>query len=160
MSALPWPVDKTDLLRQLWAEGKSCYAIGIQLGISRNAVMGKVRRLDLERRREQPKPYTPRQKPAKRAHRATGNHQGIRIVPKPTLPSLTRLKPLRLPLIEPISGGVTILEATGCKYATGQDDKHRHIFCNADTAPNSSWCPFHFEIVHRKADLVPVRRAA
>jgi GcrA cell cycle regulator len=43
-----WTVEQIDLLKKLWAEGKTAAAIAAQLGdLSRSAVLGKVHRLRL-----------------------------------------------------------------------------------------------------------------
>lgn len=54
-----WSLDRERLLRQLWDGGHSASQIALQLGgVSRNAVIGKARRLNLN-----PKPAS-RQQPA------------------------------------------------------------------------------------------------
>ena len=53
MSAGPgdlWPARRIEELRGLWAEGRSTAAIAAVLGVSKNAVIGKVWRLKLEPR--------------------------------------------------------------------------------------------------------------
>jgi hypothetical protein len=51
MPASPeWPAERTERLRTLWDEGMPITAIGVILHVSRNAVVGKVGRLDLPRR--------------------------------------------------------------------------------------------------------------
>lgn len=44
---MSWNDEKIELLKKLWAEGLSASAIELQLGKSRNAVIGKVHRLGL-----------------------------------------------------------------------------------------------------------------
>lgn len=47
-----WTVERIETLTQLWSEGHSCTEVArLMGGISRNAVIGKVRRLDLPKRR-------------------------------------------------------------------------------------------------------------
>ncbi len=43
----PWPIEREERLRHLWAEGYSSGAIGLDLGYSRNAICGKIHRLKL-----------------------------------------------------------------------------------------------------------------
>lgn len=45
-----WPAELTEQLRKLWPTGKSTAAIGRVLGVSKNAIVSKSRRLGLEAR--------------------------------------------------------------------------------------------------------------
>ena len=45
-----WTDDRIDQLRKLWDQGLSASAIGRQLGVSKNAVVGKAHRLKLPAR--------------------------------------------------------------------------------------------------------------
>ncbi len=45
-----WPQEKDDLLRSLWARGDSSSVIGRAMGITKNAVVGRARRLRLPSR--------------------------------------------------------------------------------------------------------------
>ena len=45
-----WSDDLTQKLRELWTQGFSTNEIGRRLGVSKNAVIGKDRRINLERR--------------------------------------------------------------------------------------------------------------
>jgi GcrA cell cycle regulator len=47
---LVWDKSKLDQLGQLWTEGLSISKIGIELGVSRNAIAGKAHRLGLPKR--------------------------------------------------------------------------------------------------------------
>ena len=45
-----WTEERNAELKELWVQGLSAWQIGLVLGISRNAVMGKVYRMKLEKR--------------------------------------------------------------------------------------------------------------
>ena len=47
-----WTTERVQELTKLWATGLSASEIGRRLGITKNAVVGKVRRLDLAMRRQ------------------------------------------------------------------------------------------------------------
>ncbi|MFC6216911.1 GcrA family cell cycle regulator, partial [Fodinicurvata halophila] len=47
---MTWTAERIDELSRLWSEGQSASAIGKQLGISKNAVVGKAHRLKLPSR--------------------------------------------------------------------------------------------------------------
>ena len=55
-----WTAERVEELTKLWATGLSASEIGRCLGITKNAVVGKVRRLDLAMRRA---PAPPKRKP-------------------------------------------------------------------------------------------------
>ena len=55
-----WTTERVEELTRLWATGLSASEIGRKLGITKNAVVGKVRRLDLAMRRA---PALPKRKP-------------------------------------------------------------------------------------------------
>jgi len=44
---VPWSPQQVELLRRFWADGEPASQIGRRLGMSKNAVLGKVRRLNL-----------------------------------------------------------------------------------------------------------------
>jgi GcrA cell cycle regulator len=56
-TAFEWNAERVEELTKLWATGLSASEIGRKLGITKNAVVGKVRRLDLAMRRQ---PTTPK----------------------------------------------------------------------------------------------------
>jgi GcrA cell cycle regulator len=47
---IPWSDDRILLLRSLWREGYSTTEIGCPLNVSKNAIVGKAHRLDLDSR--------------------------------------------------------------------------------------------------------------
>lgn len=54
--AAVWPEDRSEKLRVLWDKGSSASEIARELGVTRNSVIGKVRRLELSYRREPMRP--------------------------------------------------------------------------------------------------------
>ena len=47
VASIDWTPTVIGTLRSLWAEGISTAAIGVRMGISKNAVVGKAHRLNL-----------------------------------------------------------------------------------------------------------------
>ena len=47
---IDWTPERTDLLKSLWNEGLPTSQIGVRLGVSKNAVVGKAHRLGLPKR--------------------------------------------------------------------------------------------------------------
>lgn len=54
-----WTRERVVELTKFWASGLSASEIGRRMGITKNAVVGKVRRLDLAMRRQPPPPKRP-----------------------------------------------------------------------------------------------------
>ena len=59
---MPWTEDRVDTLKKLWADGLSASQIAgkLGMGVTRNAVIGKVHRLNLAGRVNTPRSQTPR----------------------------------------------------------------------------------------------------
>ena len=54
---MSWTDDRVETLKRMWSEGQSASAIAKELGgVTRNAVIGKVHRLGLSNRNDEPEP--------------------------------------------------------------------------------------------------------
>lgn len=106
---MDWTEETIARLRQLWAEGHSTAEIGRRMGISKNAVVGKAHRLQLEarpspirrdgaavRRPPTPRPLAP---PAAEGPRERPASPPLRAVPAPR--STVRTMPCCWPIGEP-----------------------------------------------------------
>jgi GcrA cell cycle regulator len=51
MKAAVWTDERIERLRRLWASGMSTREIGVELGVTKDAVIGAAHRLELEKRR-------------------------------------------------------------------------------------------------------------
>jgi GcrA cell cycle regulator len=48
---MPWTDERVELLKKLWTDGLSCAQVATQMGgLTRNAVIGKIHRLKLDKR--------------------------------------------------------------------------------------------------------------
>lgn len=63
---MTWTTEKIKQLKKLWSKGKSTVEIGRELGISKNAVVGKVHRLELNARPSPIKKSTTTKTPKKK----------------------------------------------------------------------------------------------
>jgi GcrA cell cycle regulator len=144
---MPQPTDWTEarvkILKALWADGLTGAQIGKKFGKSRSAILGKIHRLGLMRKKRPPPPPQP-PKPAAVAP-ARRNTQAItlapRIVPRPrvvvsTAPPLVGMR--MVPLLE--------LEANWCRWPEDGDPQVKGIgflFCGADRQGTGPYCPHH-----------------
>lgn len=49
---MEWPHGKSEALRRMWLDGSTSGQIALALGVTRNAVLGRIRRMGLMGRRE------------------------------------------------------------------------------------------------------------
>lgn len=124
-----WPQEQTDLLTELWSRGHTATQIAeIIPGKTRNAVIGKVRRLKLPFRvtipaNRKPKTVRPREP---------------RLVTMPELPPPTPKpeppKPPYVPFME--------ADSKTCRSIEGHDGDFA-LFCSNPKIPEESYCVYH-----------------
>src|SRR5262245_45804084 len=137
-ASTPWDEFKVEELKRLWADGCSARDIAKQLGdgIGRCAVLGKVNRLGLERRKEA-RPYKPR---------AVTIPRGRPILRRPVfkkdkpvldglIPEPIAAKPRRLQLLQ--------LAEHHCRWPIGDPRTQRFYFCAANRELGVPYCPYH-----------------
>lgn len=134
---MEWTTYAIAKLRQHWADGFSSTQIGLRLGCSKNAVVGKVHRLGLE----------PRQSPIirdvarKRAPRVARPREY-------KLPQLPSLKPVfsQARICAPVSPQIPHVipraaKGDSCRMPLWGDEPPTHKYCGAQAAwMGCSWC--------------------
>jgi len=120
---MSWSADTDAVLRAEWAAGTTTLQIAILLGVTKNAVVGRVNRLRL----------TPRENPV---HRADPLRTRLPRPPAATTPPV------------PAPRAAT----TGCCRYPLWPHRARPpqpaLFCDAPSLPGRSWCARHFDVVH------------
>ncbi len=158
---MSWTEERIQELARLWQAGMSASEIGKQLGVSKNAVVGKAHRLKLPSR---PSPIkqsdkgTP-QKPASPAEAATSTAAStpVRTAPAQQAPS-EAARSRRKPAVQKSRNGTTTrvngtsiraqVEArggggTGCLWPIGDPNDPDFHFCGAAPAPGKPYCAEH-----------------
>lgn len=125
-----WSKEDTATLKTMWTEKHPARAIADALGKSRNAIIGKARRLKLE---------------ARRSVRPRGSYKAVQ-----KLTAATNLRPFlsRPALTQPSpTEGVSILDARHdqCKAVIGTSDGPHGlaVMCGKPTVWGTSWCEYH-----------------
>ncbi len=146
----PWTADEDARLADMLARGLSATQVGIALHRSRNAVIGRVHRLEhagvtLTRSRGPLKPpgtrkYTPRTVRNPRPQ-PIAKPQGQAVKSILSLAEVSAAPVIKEPPPPPNTKPVSILKVTGCRYALTDDKPHR--FCNAPMKKGSSYCEHH-----------------
>ena len=166
---LSWTDDRVELLKKLWTEGLSASQIAGRLGsgVTRNAVIGKVHRLNLSGRAQQPRATQPR---APRKQREPSLAGGGRTNGTPSMPTAGAhaLKPMlraeaqprqaALPEPSPVrlvdlakGGRITILHLSDktCKWPIGDPGTEEFCFCGHGPRNGSPYCEYHARLAYQ-----------
>ena len=121
-----WSTDQEDRLRALVLDGLTATRIGAEIGVTRNAVIGKIDRLGLRLLGglgRQPGPQKPRKSRAR----------------KPKVTTAVILAP-------PPDGGIDILALAAGVCRWPQDTIEGVRYCGGETYPRHVYCPDHHRL--------------
>jgi len=171
MTTAQWSDDRVERLKRLWAEGLSASQIAAQLGgVSRNAVIGKVHRLNLPGRAKAGGSSTaarPAKRPAQTQRPATFQNRPAAATTTRTVTraaGATMLKEeiqveayeeveVRRPLnvVVPISRRLALTELTErtCKWPIGDPMKDDFHFCGCEIADSAPYCTYHAKLAYQ-----------
>ncbi len=136
-----WTPETTELLKQLWTEGRSAAQIALEIpGATRNGVIGKKHRLGLESRKQPPSQNPVRIKSKKERNMSVFKPLPV-FTPQPEAP-----KGDLIPFMKS--------NAKTCRSVEGYEDSpkgHRlAMFCPNPKDIESSFCAYHQNIYYRK----------
>lgn len=144
-----WSPDQVAELTRLWGEGLTGGEIGKRLGISKNAVVGKVHRLHLPSRPSPIKRYGQRLGTATYAARPVKPHPKNRAAPKPSAPIMptARAAGPSAPLAEsrPTLDGSSRARCVWPLWPSGDlPPRDQRFFCGAKITPGETpYCAPH-----------------
>lgn len=151
---MSWTDERVELLKKLWAEGLSASQIAAELGgVTRNAVIGKVHRLNLSGRAKSanssPRPRKPRAPGGARRHVTVGN---TALKAQPRAHPVARRAAIADPdVVVPISLRASILSLTEttCKWPHGDPGTEGFNFCGHRSKEGSPYCDYHSRIAYQ-----------
>jgi GcrA cell cycle regulator len=127
-----WTTDDKALVEKLWREGHTSTKIAAMIGITRNSVIGKIRRMGLQGLQGSDEPAHPKSEPSVILN-------APRIVPaiKHTRRKLRRQLPNHCP--------ISVLKLTDqrCHFPVTPDHTRYHLFCGAPSREKSPYCSHH-----------------
>ena len=168
-----WTDERVEKLKKLWSEGLSASQIAAQLGgVSRNAVIGKVHRLNLPGRAKAggtqtaARPKRPAQATPRPSNFAARPVAAVRPVARPAGNTIakeeidadfeTQVETLPVPtsgngVVVPMSRRLELTQLTErtCKWPIGDplnDDFH---FCGNESPDNSPYCTYHQRLAYQ-----------
>ncbi|CAH0339342.1 GcrA family cell cycle regulator [Rhizobium sp. CECT 9324] len=165
-----WTDERVERLKRLWAEGLSASQIAAQLGgVSRNAVIGKVHRLNLPGRakaggstsatRAAKRPAPATQRPAafqgrtatttRTVTRAAGGNMLKEEVEVDIFEEVEVSRPSNV--VVPISRRLALTELTErtCKWPIGDPMKDDFHFCGCEINDASPYCGYHAKMAYQ-----------
>lgn len=175
-----WDEETIRLLRDLWMQGLSTAEIGRRLGVSKNAIVGKAHRLDLDARpspirRDGAKPAADRPTPHLRTAGptlpplASANVQVIAPPPPSSPPPSSNVQPLRpvpvpgarpaaaapitAPAPRPVMPSTPIQarrSAPSCCWPIGEPGTKAFRFCDDASVPSKPYCEEHAKMAYVK----------
>lgn len=154
-----WTDEAIETLKRMWLDGEPSPAIARAMGVSRNSIVGKLRRLKLKRQQ-------PEIKAIERSKRQVGGAAALkrameakpmeepkprRVIKAPTTPNKTRLEPM--PAHEPgllVAGSSprvwTTRKRGECAYPVDGDGAETRSCCLP--ADGSGYCTDHWAFMH------------
>lgn len=127
-----WSREKVDRLRHFVSQPLTAGEIGVQLGISRSAVIGKASRLGLTLAFARLDPHWPRPKPE------ANQRSKPKSAEPPSAPATVVVSPVH----------ILDLARQHCRYPLWADQEQpTFMFCGAQTIDSSSWCATHLKRV-------------
>ena len=145
--ALTWTDERVETLKSHYEAGLSCREIAADIGVSRNAVIGKLTRLNLTRRNsDEPRP--PRRK------RAT-KELALKPTPRQQYEMLAKVYAKPQPMIpdEPIDVAhhCSLLELGDkrCRWPIGTPGADDFCFCGNAPFKGLPYCPGHSRLAYR-----------
>lgn len=153
MDSWTWTAENVQLLRTEWAAGKSSGVIAASLGITRNAVIGKISRLHLARRTTLDTRTCGRPRKS-RAGVPVLRRKPAKARPNPFGGRSYTIKYPKAPVAPPDGPGATLQNRTGCCFPI--NDGNPYLFCDA-TTENGSYCEYHRQAMYRAPDVAPAK---
>jgi len=149
---MTWTDARVEALTNLWGDGLSASLIAARLGgTTRNAVIGKVRRLGLQgratlvARRSPPRPRSiPRTPESRSKPRLLRGRVSLK-TPRPRRPAM----PPELGVAPERPVTVLTLTPANCNWPEGDPKRPDFHFCGRDKPPDRAYCPHHAARAYR-----------
>ncbi|WP_419909343.1 GcrA family cell cycle regulator [Hoeflea sp.] len=164
---MSWTDERVERLKKLWADGLSASQIAAELGgVSRNAVIGKVHRLNLPGRAKSGGSSASRAKRASSASRGGYGSRGGATRAIPRTRGATALKPDIIAdavaeidtrpvedVVVPIFRKLPLTELTEktCKWPIGDPLQDDFYFCGAECDEGAPYCTYHAKLAFQPA---------
>ena len=142
----PWTTERVAMLRTYFNAGLSCAQIAQEIGVSRNAVIGKMNRLGLSRGRRTAAPG---------AARAASPRRPQVLTQRLALKALFAAEPVVTDVVSTEPCSLFNLTARKCRWPIGAVGTPDFNFCGNSTADGVSYCTGHARMAYRFSGRAP-----
>ena len=143
MSVATWTTERIDQLRHCVVTGLTCSQIAAEIGVTRNAVIGKIHRLGLSPSRPEgaaiicaTRARQPRRTTQRRLLRLIGAPSIVGDMVEPEINSAQRCSLLEI-------------AHNKCHWPIGDPQASDFVFCGNDAVTGFSYCPGHARMAYR-----------
>lgn len=181
-----WPQERVDMLAALCAQGLPSKEIGQRIGVSKNAVISKARRLGVRLRHKPVVPRAPKVPKPPRGYQWTAERVALlrlmweeekaglfiaALLEAPIASVYTKASRLGLPRrvkFHPVpppepflsfEGGKALADLTrhDCCFPISPHESRQHRFCGERVRANSPYCEGHHAVAYRAAPAAPIK---
>ena len=135
-----WTVERVALLKSYATAGLSCSQIASEIGVSRNAVIGKLNRLGLSRGRTSAAPRT---------RSATTTQRPRVLTQRLALKALFESEPVVTEVVSAEPCSLLDLAPRNCRWPISSSSATAFSFCGNVTADGMSYCTGHVRMAYR-----------
>ena len=156
-----WTVERVELLKTRFEAGLSCREIAAHIGVSRNAVIGKLSRLNLTREKSPDERRPTRKSGAKGGVKGAVRGSRLKTTPRLQYQMLQAVyaEPLPFPEDEPINDehrcSLLELNEARCRWPINTPGAEDFCFCGNPPVEGLPYCAGHTRLAYR-----PTSRAA
>lgn len=158
-----WTQERIDELSGLWAAGETCREIGAAMGLTRNAVIGKVHRLGLDERKPRQPSVSAELQEQRRQERNASRIERQRIEREAKKMQEQQAAPLEF------AGSLKIPYAdlrdfsnqgpNQCRFIADEPPGPLYLACGNETLPGNSYCGHCHAICFPPANMTQRQRA-
>ncbi len=147
MSVQTWTTDRVDELRNCVVAGLTCSQIAAQIGVTRNAVIGKINRLGLSPGR--PPAMHSRPPRSRQPRRLTSRRQTLRLLCGEGLSGADEVRLAVGPVDSTKICSLLELSDGRCRWPINQPGARDFAFCGSDSIKGFSYCACHVRMAYR-----------
>ena len=151
MSANPatWSSERVALLKSCFDAGFSCSQIAREIGVTRNAVIGKMHRLGLSRPKDRVRTREPKDASRPKAWREKNWRPSIHVQREMLIAAYPGSAAAEMPVASPHKCSLLDLSQAQCRWPISEPGADDFGFCGGKSVDGLSYCVDHARMAYR-----------